>query len=374
VKKPFIPLLAMAVFSLDAAAGVFSLFDPATADEAASISVSLQAFAADDPVSIHDFFNKWHGPYHDKQGENLAIDDVRADIGASVKNWGYFGYSYRHQLFAEASHDLARLAWQAFNDAGFDAGKEYDLSLSAEGYEADGLVYARRFPLLDEATHSFIVGFGLEYLHAYNCQSGRIDGSAIATSTKEYRFSATADYRYTKNYLYHLDVDQAKGNGITTHISLLYRYGRYSFSLIGNDIFGCIRWQHLPYSYVELNSQNRRYDENGYLVYDPTIKGVEKYIDYTQRLYSKWRIQGSFHISDPVTWSIGTDYVKETLFPYTVLSCRWDTDLTGNFSYESRFRSVGAGLSYRHFSLDLKSNGIDHSSAMSLSVTYRYLF
>ena len=71
-----------------------------------SIFTNFQSFIADDPVSIHDLFNRWHGSYHPKSGNNLIIDDIRIDIGGSSTQWGYLGYTYRHQSFTQASNDL----------------------------------------------------------------------------------------------------------------------------------------------------------------------------------------------------------------------------------------------------------------------------
>ena len=364
----------LAALSTGAPAGLFSLFDPIEANEEDAVYFKTQAFIADDVVSIHDLFHKWHGRFHPKGGDNLALDDARGDIGMSKKGWGYVGYAYRHQAFTRASRDLALLTWQQLNHKDFTLGKEYDLDLAIKGYETDGIVFAKSLTLTDTATQRLTVGIGFSLLHGYNMQDGYLKGTARAESRKEYSFQAVSDYRYTRNYLYRLDVDDADGDGFTTHLSLDYRYGRIRCHLLVNDLYGRITWHDLPYSFVELNSDNKSYDDNGYIVYKPTVKGVELYRDYTQKLYKKVRLEAGYGWDEATELHIGADNVRGEWFPYGGMHRRFGDDLAAGVSYDTRYGMVGVDIFYKTFSLTLKSNDIEDPWAMAFSFGYRYLF
>jgi len=350
------------------------MFDPIEANEEDAVYFKTQAFIADDVVSIHDLFNKWHGEFHPKAGDNLAIDDARGDLGISIRQWGYLGYAYRHQSFTKASRDLTLLVWQQLNHKDFTVGKTYALDLVIRGYETDGIVYAKSLTLLESDTRSLTVGIGFSLLHGYNMQDGYLTGTARADSPKDYSYQAVSDYRYTENYLYDLDVNDADGSGFTTHLSIDYRYRNLRLHLLVNDLYGRITWRDLPYSYVELDSDNKTYDANGYIVYKPTVKGVELYRDYTQKLYKKVRLETDYRWPEVADFRLGADSVRNKWFPYGEIHRRFGDAVTAGLSYDTRFGMVGLDFSYKAFSVSFKSNDLEDPSAMALSLACRYRF
>ncbi len=353
-------------------AGVLSFFNPSKADGFNGIKSEVQAFAADDPVSLHDLFNGWSGEYHPKKGKNVAIDDLRADVGVSYEKWGYFGYTYRHQYFVDASKDLTLLAWQQLNEKGFTQGKLYDLDISIKGFEADGIVYAKNFPLFQTNEKSLKLGVAVELLRGRTMQNGYLKGSAVANSSKDYDFSAISDYYYTENYLYDLDVQKANGHGYTTHLNLKYTTEKFTLQLLLNDIYGKIVWKRLPYSYVNINSSNKKYDENGYIVYNPVILGLEKYVDYTQKLHIKSRLQSSYKLNEKSEIVVGADHTGSLYLPYLYVSHRFYKDLQSRLFYESRFDMFGIEIAYRYFNVFISSNSFNNPSALKLILSLNY--
>ncbi|BBG65081.1 hypothetical protein NNO_0378 [Hydrogenimonas sp.] len=366
------------VFSLpllltNAAAGVFSFYDPLKQQEGNGLSAGIQAFVADDPVSLSDLLDNWHGEFHPEDGTNLAIDDVRTDIGATYGEFGYLGYTYRHQSFTAANRDTVLLIWQQLNDTGFIPGKRYDLDISIDGFEADGILYSNAFDIIDSDNKHLKIGLGFELLRGRNMQHGYLQGYATANSSKDYDFSAVSDYYYTENYLYNLDVEKADGFGYSTHISMEYDIEDISLRLLANDIFGRIRWKRLPYSYVNINSSNKSYDENGFVVYNPTVSGVEKYLDHTQKLYAKWRAEASYGQGETI-YTAGTDFVKERWFPYITASNRFTNDFAAALGYDFRFSTLGVDVAWRELRISLKSDSIKDPSSIGVSISYRMLF
>ncbi len=369
----FAPFLLVSVLCR-AEAGPFSLADPLQLDLGGSVHIRFQAFIADDPVSVHDLLNRWQGPIHPKEGTNLAIDDARTDIGFSMQKGGYFGYTYRHQSFIRTNRDTALLAWQQLNDIDFMPGKRYDLQLAIDGFEADGLLYAKAFEPVETPYGSLHVGIGFELLRGRNMQEGSLEGSAVANSQTDYDFSAVADYRYSENYLYTLDVKKPEGYGFSSHLSLQWRSERYSLHLLCNDLVGEIRWRELPYSYVNVNSSNKSYDENGFIIYNPTVSGKEISIDHTQRLYRKWRTEGTFKVDSDMDITAGADWVQGYTFPYGGISYRFASGLQTALSYESRFESLALKITYGGLYLSFRSDDMKHPSILGANLSYRYRF
>ncbi len=354
--------------------GLFSMADPLGLDSAAAIHFQTEALVADDPVSIHDLFNRWQGEFHPKEGTNLAIDDGRIDIGFSTERWGYFGYTYRHQSFIRTNKDTALLTWQQLNDIEFTPGKRYDLLLEIDGFEADGLLYAKGFEPIATPYGTLHIGVGIELLRGRNVQDGYLYGEATANSRKDYDFSAVSDYRYSENYLYTLHVERPEGYGYSSHLSVQWRSNRFGFDLLCNDLAGAIHWRNLPYSHVDIGSANKSYDENGFVVYNPTVSGVEKSIDAIQRLYRKWRTEASFAFEPHTLVAAGSDWVKGYAFPYARLRHRFKSGLQSSLSYESRFGSVALKIAYGALSLSLRANDLRHPSVLGADLSCRYRF
>lgn len=362
-------ILGIPLLLTKAGAGIFTLFDPLNSDKSTGASIKTGAFVADDPVSLGDLLDKWHGEFHPKNGTNLAIDDMRFDIGASSNRWGYLGYTYRHQSFTAANRDTVELAWRQLNDIGFTPGRVYSLDISIEGFEADGIVYAKSFELMSGTEESLKIGVGIELLRGRNMQYGYLNGYAVADSSKDYDFSAAADYYYTENYLYNLDVQKPDGNGYTFHLGIGYKIEGFSLRLLANDLFGKIVWKRLPYSYVNINSANKSYDENGFVIYNPTISGVEKYVNRTQRLYAKWKMEASYSKNRTI-YSAGADFVKDHWFPYIVLDRTITPDIGASLEYESRFSTLGLTIGFGGLKLSIKSNDLKNPSALGAAISY----
>ncbi len=370
----FIPPLLLSLLPLSAA-GPLALFDPLDAISRSQVHMKLDAFAADDPVSLRDLLNGWHGPYRYRNGENLAIDDARFDIGASFENSAYIGYTYRHHSITKASDDSTLLVWQQLNDEPFEAGKIYDLYIGIELFEGDGVVCAFPVPLPSSMKSAGVeMAIGMELLRGRNMQDGYLKGYAVANSDRDYDYSAVADYYYTENYLYNLDVLQAEGYGFTTHLSFKIEGERTVFRAIVNDLYGRIFWKELPYSYVFISSSTKKYDENGYVVYNPAVSGVEKYVDYTQKLYPKYRLEGKYGIDSFSCIAIGADGIKRRVLPYAGYTYRFGPDAETTISYESRFDSFGLSIRYKNTLVAFRSDSLRHPAALGATLSYSVRF
>ncbi len=349
-------------------ADVLSFFNPDYSQNK-SYATSFQTFIANDPVSVEALFNDWEGDFHPKDGTNLALESSRFDIGAVLKNNLYIGYTYRHDVFISASHDLTVLNKLIKNKLDLPIDKNFDLSLDIEGFEAQGIVLAKEFTFTLNEESSLSVSLSTSFLYASNMQDGTLSGVASVSSKKDYDFYATSKYFYTHNYLYDLSVDRSYGLGFTTHMTLAYQYNDFSMLFIANDIFGRIYWDNLPYSYVEMSSANKYYDKDGYVHYNPTIWGYETQENFVQELPLKLHVQASYIIVDKYAISAGMQYMYETSLPFAELSYMPDDGELYYMSYESRFGSTTLGMQYHNISVSLSADKIIAPSSVGTQVS-----
>lgn len=359
-------LIVLVSTSVSLAEGL-SFFNPDYSQNK-SYTTSFQTFFANDPVSLEELFHDWEGDFHPKIGTNIAFESSRFDLGVILEDNYYIGYTYRHDVFISASHDLTVLNYLTKNKLDLPTGQEFNLSLSIDGFEAHGIVLGKEYTYILHEESSLSLSLATSFLYARNMQQGTLSGTAIALSEKDYDFYATADYYYTYNYLYDLNIDQSTGFGFTTHLSLAYEYKDFSMLFIANDIFGKIYWDSLPYSYVEMNSNNKYYDENGYVHYNPTISGLETQESFTQTLPVKLHLQANYLIKEKYTVGMGLQYMYETLLPFAKFSYAQNEDELYYLSYENRFGSTTIGTSYHNIALSISADDLIDPSTVGIQI------
>ncbi len=348
-------------------AEVLAFFNP-DYSHSKSYTTSLQSFTANDPVSLEALFNDWEGDFHPKKGTNLALESSRFDIGVVLENNYYVGYTYRHDVFVAASHDLTVLNHLTKNKLDLPMGKEFDLSLSLDGLEAHGIVLGKEFTFIPHDEGLLSISLAASLLYVPNTQQGVLSGTATALSHNDYDFYAKSDYFYTHNYLYDLDVDDSYGLGFSSHLTLTYQYKDFSMLFIANDIFGKIYWDNLPYSYIEMSSDNKYYDENGYVHYNPTVWGLEKQDNFVQEIPLKLHLQANYLMVENYTLGVGLQYMHDTSLPFAKFSYTPNDDELYYVSYESSFGSTTIGVSYHNISLALSADKIIDPSAVGIQI------
>jgi len=361
-------LALVAINIIPANAGVIPLLNPQKQTSKKYLfSTKAQAFLANDPFTLQDLFGDMNGNLNAKQGDNIALGVVRFDIGVSDYKWGYVGYTYRKEVAITAAQGTIELLYKTKNDIDLETGKKYNLAVKIDGFEAQGISFANNFDIFKKNGVKVNLGVGVELLTARQMQHGYVRGSAEAISQKDYNYYAESDYKYTKNYLYDLDVPNSKANGYSSHVSVYLAYENISFLFLANDIFGKLYWDKLPYSIVHVSSDNKEYDKDGYVKYKPLISGKEGTNNYIQTLESKYRFEGEYNFQTSSV-KFGTEYLYSTYLPYITYTKMFSDDLNINFSYETRFESFASEINYKNYVFGIRSDSLTEPSTFGLTV------
>jgi hypothetical protein len=375
-KKEKILILSMGIlFSTELAiADSLSLFDPIDISKQPNILyINTQTLITNDAFSIEGLFNDFDGEFNHKTSDYIAIGDIRYDVGTQTESWGYLGFVYREEAVIDTSPDTMLLVNQSSNKLDLTLGKNYDLYLGIEGFEVFGITYANSFALYEKDGWNIQLGIGAELLYGVDTQDGYVKGDATALSENDYDFTMHSSYLYTENYLYDLDVDRVTSYGYTTHMSLYVEYNALSLSLIANDIIGKLYWDNLPYSDVNMESDNKSYDENGYVKYAPTVSGMEGTTKFTQTLMRKWRINGSYTLDKDI-FQLGTEYIADTYLPYVKYIHQFDNDIIASVNYETYFGMVGVDIIYKNFHFGVHTNGLTDPTAAKVNLGTYFRF
>lgn len=361
-------LCAISLNIIPVSAGVIPLLNPQKhIKKEYTFSAQAQSFLSNDPFSIADLFGDIDGDLNSKSGENIALGVVRFDIGISEYTWGYIGYTYRQEAAITATEDTIELIYKTSNDMDLETGRKYDVSMEIDGFEAEGILFANSFDFYKKNSLRFNIGVGIELLSGKQIQHGYIEGGAEVISEKDYDFYAESNYKYTDNYLYDLDVPNSKAYGYSSHLSIFLEYKNISFLFLANDLSGKLYWDELPYSIVHLSSDNKSYDDDGYVKYQPLLSGKEGTDNYTQTLMSKYRFEGEYKFQTS-SIKLGTEYLYSTYLPYITYTKLFSDDLKINFSYETRFRSFATEVNYKNYIFGIRSDDLIAPSTLGLNI------
>ncbi len=357
-------------------ANVIQFFDPTISNSPKSVTLSLKTFIANDPVSLEELFDDWSNNYHPSFTDNIALLDTRIDFGMVTNQNFYIGYFYNYNVFINTQKDFTDLFYRVKNKLDLNATREYNLRLKIEGIKQSGLMVSKSLKLHDQKNHSLTFGGAFYLSYGGDIQDGLVRGKAQSSNPKDYNIQALSDYFYTHNYLYDLDVNAPHGYGFGSHVALKYENKIYNFELkfLVNDLFSRLYWKNLPYSFVDIKTKNKHYDNDGYVKYDPSISGLEIYKDFTQKLSPKYKIEFVQYLEHGSTIIAGSEGAYNENFPYLKFRQDINHDQNIEFMFENRFGSFGLFYKYKNLSIGVAMDKLKGFSAFGLNSSFIYRF
>jgi len=368
-----IPLGICLMFNWLNAGGVIPMFNPIDTNYK-NYRFSVQGFIADDPVTLHDFFNDWDGRYTPASTNNYALEFLRVDIGKNFENGYYLGYFYQRDVLIKTNRGFVDGYYIVKNNLTSNQIKEYDLKLDIYGIIRHGLMFGRQLDLYVNSSQKLSLGVSAFISYDTDIQYGSLKGKGSIYPDGTYDASATTSYYYMDNLLYDLDVRGTYGLGYGINLALKFedtQYG-YSISICANDLLSYTHWKDLPYSLVYIQTQNQEFN-NGYVSYNPTIAGWELYKDFTQKIEPKYNFEISKEFFQDYSLSAGFDYMYDIYFPYIKANIAFD-DMKLGCQYESKYNTFGIEYIDRYIHAKIYTDGIKNASAVGFLLDIHYSF
>ncbi|MGB1311203.1 MAG: hypothetical protein ACPG47_08325 [Leucothrix sp.] len=232
--------------------------------------LKTEMFLYSEPVSLDSIRNNWQGRYW--QGGQKQMGTLRAEAGVRNGRWSIAGL-YREDYYLDFSSDTADLYYGVENDLLIKRSDPYLLSLDAYRFRGVGLSATKQFTFNPRLNGSL----GVSVFKASNLLEGRLTGQAQSTSEDEYSFQIQVDNQYAEDPLFERTIDQApSGIGVALDASLAWQATpKLQLSLKAHDIAGLIRWEGVPYTSAQANSNNVIVDGEGFTKVNPILSGTE---------------------------------------------------------------------------------------------------
>ena len=369
-------LFLLLCFSSQLHSEIIPFFNPTATYNKNEATINVQGFIADDPVSIRDFLDDWEGSYTPANGDNFAIEELRVDVGTVLYDDYYVGYFYNWNYLVVSNRDFTDFYYSVKNDIKFATEQNYNLRVNIDGIEEHGIMISRNIPILDTEEHLILFGASAYVSYATDTQEGSLLGTSSIKTDQTYDANGYADYYYTKNLLYKLNVEDTYGIGYGIHFGLFYVNKQYDFDiqLTANNIGARTHFKNLPYSHVDIETKNQEINDKGHTEYNPTISGVEKYKDYIYKIPSKYHVDIKKHFSYEIDLNVGVDIIDNLNIPYISVSKIYNNTQKIELIYENKFHSKGIKYQDENFMLSVISDSFSNVSALGVSGSFTYHF
>jgi hypothetical protein len=340
--------------------GLLALVNPA---ERAMSSVNLdmafsaQSFMATDYTSVRHFTDDWRGSYTPREGKNLAVSFMRADVSAQYESWSV-GYFYRQEILLESNKDTTDIAHANKTKTPVQAGRTYVINLALNGFETQGVRLDKAFAWKMGNTLDVTFGIGTSLMNGQRARFGQAQGNALSTATGyTYNLNMT-DSNSQMTYPF-MPSGEVSGTGYAFDLGLrlLWQDGK-RLDIAINDLAGEIRWQNLPETTMNASSASSTYDSQGYIVLNPAVSGQNKRVEKTQKLDTKGGIQFHSPLAYGIAANFGMEWINDNIFPRYGLSYVATSGIGVMADYDYRFKTFGLGATWKYMYLSARTQNM----------------
>jgi hypothetical protein len=200
---------------------------------ASNVYFNSKVIINNDFMPAYELVKGWH-TYYKKNGTNLALIYNNENLLYQYKTY-VIGLLREDFYYIKTNQDTAEFVYLLVNNGKINDNKLYNIDLKIYGYSVNGLKFGKIFKY-----NNFDMFLDLDLLKGVFMQDGELHGNAITYSNGDYHYSGEADYYYTHNYLYHLEVNKLTSNGYRLNAKINYSNKCFSYYLNIRNLLGFI--------------------------------------------------------------------------------------------------------------------------------------
>jgi len=331
------------------------------------MAFSGQYFEASDYTSMRHFSGDWRGSYTPRDGKNLAVSFSRVDVSARQASWSV-GYFYRQDILLKSNKDMTDIVHANKTGTPVPAGQIYTPSLAMNGFAAQGVRLDKAFAWKAEHALEATFGVGASLMNGQRARMGQAQGNALSTATGyTYNVNLT-DADSQKTYPF-MPPGAVSGIGYALDLGwrLQWQDGK-RLDIAINDLVGEIRWKNLPQTAMIANSATATHDAQGYISFNPIVSGQNSRVDITRKLDTKGSIQFHAPLADGLSANVGTEWIKDNLFPRLGLEYAMAHGIGAVADYDTRFRTFGLGAAWNGAYLAARTQSMNFDQSRGYGV------
>lgn len=347
---------------------VLPLDNPADAAGAGlGVFAGFRYFVGNDPLSVHQYQKDWQGNYHPRNGLNIGLNSIRAEVGTQVGGWRLSAVQ-RTELLIESGREMTDLIRLYKTRQPAPPGQAYDVDLTYAGYKARGWRIDKAWRMMTGAGHKVGIGLGYSFLEGNRVRVGSAEGALASQGGGDYAYAVKMNDAYSgKTYPFQTPGSPGGGGG-SVDIGLdwsLPQGGHLEW--IANDLLGRMRWRDVPGTVANAGTGLTSTDPNGYIVYAPALSGRNARRDFVQKLPVRWGLGAELPWRD--FYALGSlSHLQHTFFPLLGIGWKFLDGWRIQADYDLRLRTYGLKLAGKRAFITVRTSQRNLSEAQAYGV------
>ena len=291
----------------------------------------------------------------------FKIDKFSTEFRQNSINISYkrisVSYSKQFASFLHFSKDTAELAYVLSKKQNLETTRVYDIAFDYQFYSFK----ASRLSALVLQTQTTSVELGASYLQGESLINGQLSGGIRALSTSDLQFeNLLVDYYYSSDQIFTRSVVAPNGTGKAFDFDWMWHIDRLTtFHLSGRNIFSSIIWKQSPHTRAMLRSDNKTYDENGYVDIQPGLSGRHDYVDYEQVLPAQFFARFDFRGQAAKPVFMQWHYINQIAYPSIGIEYFSNHRLSMEAQFDIKSRALGLLVDTKYVDLYVASDHIN---------------
>lgn len=320
-----------------------------------------KSFYDSEPVPYLDFEKDWSSNY---SPGDTGISYLYYETGVIHKRWG-FGFFKKNQTYMKFKTDTALAVYTIASKQPID-NESYEIELNVKHYQVSG------FHLFNTVVDKkfFQVKLGVSLLYGEKLIDGTLRGNLTALSESDYQFdNIKLDYYYSKDELFEHEASKPKGQGFAFDSEIFWQpKEQIQVHFIAKDLGARIFWKNAPVTVAVIESDNKTYDENGYVKVNATLQGNQATKDFTQHLAPYLALKTAFALYRDIELLFDAEYFYLKTFKQLGVGKKLPLNLTADLTYEFETGSAGLRVKHKNLELQVLSDHYQQSKAHVLGI------
>ncbi len=334
----------------------------ADARQHGSLFLTSALLAESETVPISAYGRDWQDTRF--QDGRRAYSLASLETGARYQGWGASRIWRQYQIM-RFSPDSARLYYQIQNRRPLDASRTYTIDIEASLFSAEGI----RFFAIPLQRSEIQLEIGLSRFQARSLLNGSLRGAVQSNGPRDYDFqNLMLDYFYARDAVFGRQVIPPTGQGMAFDLRLAWQPSpHWQMELALQDLGAFIDWRQAPYTFARVESDNKRYDENGYVRVEPTLSGYHAWRDFRQRLPWQGQARLAAGISPRQQFLLEIQHTPAKAFPLLGIKQRF-AKLDASLLYRLDRQALAMRVHNRFFTIALASDSLSARTARYLAL------
>ncbi len=236
--------------------------------ENSELSFEFNSVNYSEATSLHSISGHW--------GDSVTAGDEAISLSRLYLTYqhGAFSLQYvmRYDTYYRYANDTAHFLNLTENQLPLQVNDQFELYIGADKSASKGFRFGYNTWLKEDVE---ITAF-FSLLKPTNLQYGSLNGSAIVIDSNDYDFSFNSDLVYQDDPLYGRETENLSGQGYSFDLAFHYIVNeRWNINLELFDLAGKLEIDDAAFTTADATSDIKNFDENGFVIFDPAISGIE---------------------------------------------------------------------------------------------------